>query len=70
MSASERSPSPALIRVSTLLHLLANRMRTGAESDEVLELQALAELALQRLAEALGDLDDRTLKAAVEERYP
>jgi hypothetical protein len=68
MSACARSPSPALIRVSTLLKLLANRARTGAESDSTLQLQARAELALQELAETLGELDERPVQAAIEDQ--
>ena len=67
MSASASSPSPALFRVSTLLNLLVNRRRSAAETQEMLQMQAQAELALQRLCEALGELDERTVKAAIEE---
>lgn len=68
MSASAKAPKPVLVRVSTLLDLLASRQRSGAESAEVHLWQAAAELALQNLATALGDLDEQPLRLAVEER--
>ena len=68
MSACVRAPSPTLIRVSTLLKWLANRTRSGAESDKTLQLQARAEFALQELAEALGELDERPIRAAMEDQ--
>lgn len=67
MSACAEAPTPALIRVSTLLKLLAHRKRSGAETEDTLRLQAQAELALQRLAAALGDLDEQPVKQAMDE---
>jgi hypothetical protein len=63
MSACAQAPAPALIRVSTLLKWLANRTRSGAESEYALQLQARAEIVLQDLAEALGELDDQRLSS-------
>ncbi len=66
MPATELPPKPALVRVQTLLDLLIRRARTGAETADQLRMQADAESALARLASALGDLDERPLRAAVE----
>ena len=67
MSACAKAPDPALVRVSSLLKLLANRTRSGAETIEILRLQAQAEVLLQALCAALGELDERPLRSALED---
>lgn len=68
MTASSLPQKPALMRVRTLLELLACRARSGAESANQLRLQAEAESALASLAAALGELDEHPLRLAVEAR--
>ena len=65
MSASANPDRPALVRVGTLLDVLARRVRSPAEGAAQARLQAAAEESLLALLTSLGEFDEQPLRSAL-----